>query len=134
MINSSYFEQPDDGVYPWNNDALFKVGADSIGRTQQTSDDPEDYSPAYNDIKSYLQNHGPGYLSFGYNDDPYLDHTVTVKGVKEFKTTYTDNVYIQRTYYDNFLMINDHWSVTSSDAYVRYRDDATWYYVSIVKN
>ncbi|ARU62751.1 hypothetical protein CBW65_18590 [Tumebacillus avium] len=134
MINSSYFEQPDDGVYPWNNDALFKAGADSIGKTQQTSDDPEDYSPSYSDIKSYLLNHGPGYLSFGYNDQPYVDHTVTVKGVKEFKTTYTDTLYIKRNFYDNFLMINDHWDYTSSDAYVRYRDDETWYYVSIVKN
>jgi hypothetical protein len=135
MINSSYFVQPDGGVYPWDNDQLFKVGAESIGKpTQQTSDDPEDYSPAYSDIKTYLQTYGPGYLSMGYNDDPYVDHTVTVKGVREFKTTFTDKLYINRTYYDNFLRINDHWSVTSSDAYVKYRDDATWYYVAVVKN
>lgn len=133
MVNSSYFVQPDGGVYPWNNDQLFKIAAESINKPiQQTSDDPEDWSPSYADMKSYLKNNGPGYLSM--NQEPYYDHTLTAKGVKEFKTTFKDEFYIQRTYYDNFIKVNDHWSVTSGDTYVKYRNTSDWYYVSIVKN
>lgn len=31
MINSDYFEKPDDGVYPWNNDMLYKIASAAIG-------------------------------------------------------------------------------------------------------
>lgn len=135
MINSEYFQKPDNGVYWYNNDDLFKIGAEAIGKpTQSTSDDPAwRYMPSYSTFKSEIQSYGPGYLSF--NDEPYGAHTVIVKGVAKYKTTFKDQYYIDRTYYDEFIRINDHWAITSSDAFMHVgSENATWYYQSIKPN
>jgi hypothetical protein len=135
MINSSYFSSSN-GVYWYNNNELFKVAAESIGwQTQSTTNDPEDYinTNNYNYIYNKLYQIGPGYISM--NQTPYGAHTVTFKGVKKYTVSWWSP---QGAYYSNFedfVQINDHWSITSGDAYLSIQGgNVTWYFTTIVVN
>lgn len=134
IIASDYYMKPDNGVMWYHNDNIFKVGAEAIGKPiQSTSDDPAwELNPTYNEFKNGLINYGPGYLSF--NDDPYGAHTVVVKGVKKYKTSFYLNTFLFEEI-DEFIQINDHWAITSSDAYMNLASqNGTWYYQPIKPN
>ncbi|MEK3746494.1 hypothetical protein NST23_27855 [Brevibacillus sp. FSL K6-0770] len=132
MIKSKYFVKPDNGVYPWDNANLYKIAANAVGdSSQSTSDDEEIVTPDYDDIKNYLDSDGPGYYSM--DSKPYYDHTVTVKGAKEYEATFRDSNDTRHVWTYEFLRINDHWGATSKDAYIRPIYLST-YYVSIKHN
>ncbi|MDX8360660.1 hypothetical protein [Cytobacillus sp. IB215316] len=125
-----------DGVWYYNNDDIFKVAAEAIGEgTQSTSDDPGwRLGPSYETYKDYIKTYGPSYLSM--NHEPYGGHTVTVKGYAKYKTTFKDQFLINRTYYDEFVRINDHWGTTSGDAYLYLNraGSSFWYLQGIEPN
>ncbi|MZQ85949.1 hypothetical protein GQF01_27995 [Paenibacillus sp. 5J-6] len=118
IVASSYFSEANGGVGPTNNDQIFKVGAESIGKpVQSTSDDPEQYMNTnnFNFVLSWLQSYGPFYWSM--TQAPYGSHTVTVKGVDQFSYSFIKGGY-NYTGIDSFMAINDHWQASGTTAYL----------------
>ncbi|WP_053377944.1 hypothetical protein [Paenibacillus sp. FJAT-27812] len=137
MIASSYFIKPDKGVMFNDNNQLFKVAVESLGLgTQNTSDDNEEYwfADNYDNIKKLLVDYGPIYLSL--NQDPYPNHTLTVKGILKYSVTITDNLTLNKTTgTTSFIRVNDHWAATSTDAFMYIPTlGNTPYYTAIKKN
>ncbi|RUT35851.1 hypothetical protein EJP77_02255 [Paenibacillus zeisoli] len=137
MINSTYFNKPDNGVMFNDNNQLFKVAVESLKLgNQDTSDDEENYffADGYDNIRRMLVNYGPIYLSL--NQDPYPNHTLTVKGILKYDATVTDNTTLVKTSgTTSFIRVNDHWAVTATDAFMYIPSlGNTPYWTAIKKN
>ncbi|QNU66269.1 hypothetical protein EHE19_015490 [Ruminiclostridium herbifermentans] len=131
MANSSYYSM-DTGVDFDDNDQIFKIAAEVIGKpTQKTSDDPETFfsNMNYSFFENTLKNYGPFYISL--YQEPYGSHTVTAKGVIRYSTVNRYNA----TFNYDFALINDHWSKTSGSTYlsITYGNN-TWYATAIKVN
>ncbi len=137
IVASSYFDDAGGGVQWYHNDDIFKVGAEAIGKnTQSTNDDPYYVGPSYSTYKQEYNANRLGYVSI--SAAPYGSHTVTFKGYVQYKTTYRDRFAIDRTYYDSFVHINDHWSTTSTTTgaylYLGRYESSAWYLQTIKPN
>ena len=137
MKNSSYYSSS--GVNFNNNNNIFKVAVDAVGspwNVQNSSDDDEAtvVQDPFNLIYTKLQTYGPGYLSL--NQSPYLNHTVTIKGALNYSVYWWSPQGAYYSYLESFAKINDHWTVTSTDAYLSLAGwgQSTWYYTFVKVN
>jgi hypothetical protein len=138
MKNSSYFSSSN-GVWPNDNNNLFKVAVDAVGspwNTQNSSDDDEAtiVQDPYNLLYTKLQSYGPGYISL--NQSPYNNHTVTVKGAFNYSVYWWSPQGAYYSYLESFAKINDHWTSVPGEAYLSLAGwgQSTWYYTFINVN
>ncbi|MFD0673017.1 hypothetical protein [Cohnella sp. GCM10027633] len=135
MKNSSYYSSSS-GVWYNDNNNIFKIAVDAVGNpwnTQNSSNDDELFAvqDPYNTLKNKLQTYGPGYISL--DQSPYNNHTLTIKGVQNYSVYWWSAQGAYYSYIENFAIINDHWSVTPTTAYISLAGtgQSTWYYTFI---